>query len=238
MNPESEHTGKFDLDEYDKLEKGFYPLKRKGSTSTKYRCPFCWNQYCYSLSDLRKHAAGIKGDTGKKAEDRAKHSALERYIGSLAVKTGQNKSAVVKTSLNIAENQSSDVICAGDELFVWPWKVILANNVEKFDPERSKYVRKSDDEIKEELLLKGFKPLKVIVLWNNEGQTPLAIVEFGLEWDDFHNAVRLERRFQDEHYGKKDYLKFKNQYKGDRLYGWMARVGDFENFEDEFGRYL
>ncbi|MCH84465.1 cingulin-like protein 1-like, partial [Trifolium medium] len=164
MNPESEHTDEY---YYNVLKDGLNEFKRKGSNSTKYRCPFCWNNDYHYLSDVRKHAARIVGDTRETETERAKHSALIRYIDSLD--TDQDKSSAV-----IGQDKSS-----GDELFVWPWIVILANNVEKFDPKRSKYVRKNDNEIKEELLLKGFKPLKVTVLGDNKGQTPFAIVEFG-----------------------------------------------------------
>ncbi|GAU17325.1 hypothetical protein TSUD_110420 [Trifolium subterraneum] len=139
---------------------------------------------------------------------------------------------------NIAENQSSNVNVAADELFVWPWMVILANNVTTFDPKSRKHVGKNHKKIKEELIMKGFQPLKVIALWNRYGQTPFAVVEFGKEWDGFHNAVMLERSFQAENCGKKDYLDLEQRNRGDRLYGWMARGNDYNNFKDLFGKHL
>ncbi|WJX69592.1 hypothetical protein P8452_53813 [Trifolium repens] len=183
-----------------------------------------------------------------------------------AVKTGQGKSAAVKTcqdklaavktaqdksasscinvdkdrshNANVAKNQSSNVTVAGDDLFVWPWMVILANNVTTFDPKSGKHVGKNHTKIKEELLLKGFNPLKVTALWNFKGQTPFAIVEFGKEWDGFHNAMKLERSFLAEHCGKKDYLDLWRRGRGDRLYGWMARADDYNNVRDIFGKHL
>jgi hypothetical protein len=130
------------------------------------------------------------------------------------------------------------VTVAGDDLFVWPWMVILANNVTTFDPKSGKHVGKNHTKIKEELLLKGFNPLKVTALWNFKGQTPFAIVEFGKEWDGFHNAMKLERSFLAEHCGKKDYLDLWRRGRGDRLYGWMARADDYNNVRDIFGNHL
>ncbi|PNY06999.1 XH/XS domain protein [Trifolium pratense] len=72
---------------------------------------------------------------------------------------------------------------------VLPWIVILANNVEIVHKGR-KRVRRNDNQIKEELSLKGFQPLKVFALWNNKAQTEFAIDEFGKELGDFHNAMR------------------------------------------------
>ncbi|GAU17329.1 hypothetical protein TSUD_110460 [Trifolium subterraneum] len=116
--------------------------------------------------------------------------------------------------------------------------VILANNVTTFDPKSGKHVGKNHNKLKEELLLKGFQPMKVTALWNHKGQTPFAIVEFGKEWDGFHNAMMLERSFQAEHCGKKDYLNLRQRDRGDRLFGWMARGDDYNNFSDIFGKHL
>ncbi|GAU17327.1 hypothetical protein TSUD_110440 [Trifolium subterraneum] len=116
--------------------------------------------------------------------------------------------------------------------------VILANNVTTFDPKSGKHVGKNHNKLKEELLLKGFQPVKVTALWNHKGQTPFAIVEFGKEWDGFHNAMMLERSFQAEHCGKMDYLNLRQRDRGDRLFGWMAPGDDYNNFSDIFGKHL
>ncbi|PNY14622.1 cingulin-like protein 1-like [Trifolium pratense] len=252
MHRKSEHTRESDLQYYERryynhLKDGYYRLKISGST---YRCPFCNNKDYYSLSELLRHASRITGDSRETIKESAKHSALQRYIGkdkSPAVKaTCKDKLPALSVSIdkdsshnvNIAENQSPNEIVAGDELFVWPWMVILANNVTTFDPKSGKRVGKKHNEIKEELLLKGFQPVKVTALWNHNGQTPFAIVEFGKEWDGFHNAMMLERRFQADHCGKKDYLNLRQQDRGDRLFGWMARGDDYNNVRDIFGKHL
>ncbi|CAK8536085.1 unnamed protein product [Lathyrus sativus] len=134
----------------------------------------------------------------------------------------------------IAKDKSPRVNTAEDE-FVWPWMVVLANNVTKFDSKCGKYIGKSHKKIKEELYAKGFQPLKVIALWNNRGQTPFVIVAFGKEWDGFNNALKLERSFEAKQCGKRDYVGLREL--GDKLFGWMARRDDY-NFRDIVGKHL
>ncbi|PNX73502.1 cingulin-like protein 1-like, partial [Trifolium pratense] len=242
MYGKSEPTRESDLEYYERryyngLKDGYYKLEISGST---YRCPFCRNKDYDSLSELLRHAARIIGDTRETVKECAKHSALQRYLGnhkSPSVKTCKDKLPALSVSIDKDSSHNVD-IAAGDELFVWPWIVILANNVTKFDPKSRKHVGKNHKKIKEELIMKGFQPLKVIALWNRYGQTPFAIVEFGKEWDGFHNAVMLERSFIAEHCGKKDYLDLEKQDRGDSLYGWMARGDDYNNFKDIFGKHL
>ncbi|XP_058748391.1 factor of DNA methylation 4-like [Vicia villosa] len=135
----------------------------------------------------------------------------------------------------IAKDKSPIVNTDEDELFVWPWMVVLANNVTKFDTNSRKYIGKSNKKIQEELLANGFQPLKVNTLWNINGQTRFVIVEFGKEWDGFSNALKLERSFEAEHCGKRDYLGLKER--GDRLFGWIARSDDY-NSTDIVGKHL
>lgn len=137
--------------------------------------------------------------------------------------------------VNTAKGRLLNVNIDEDKMFVWPWMVVLANIVTRFDPNSGKHVGKSNKKIKEELITKGFQPVKVTALWNFKGQSPFAIVDFGKEWVGFNNAMKLERSFQGEHCGKRDYLGPKER--GDRLYGWMAR-GDDYHFKDIVGSHL
>lgn len=137
--------------------------------------------------------------------------------------------------VNTAKGRLLNVNIDEDKMFVWPWMVVLANIVTRFDPNSGKHVGKSNKKIKEELITKGFQPVKVTALWNFKGQSPFAIVDFGKEWVGFNNAMKLESSFQGEHCGKRDYLGPKER--GDRLYGWMAR-GDDYHFKDIVGSHL
>jgi hypothetical protein len=242
---------------YEDLKDDYYKETLKISDST-FRCPFCYNKDYYSLSELLRHASRIVGDSGEAVKDVAKHSALEMYIESYgdkltAVTIDNDKthgvSIVNDKSVNLsianekslimndAEGHLGNVNVDDDELFVWPWMVILKNIVTHIDPKSGKYVGKNHKKIKEELIMNGFHPLKVTALWNFRGQTPFAVVQFGREWDGFHNAMKLERSFQAEHCGKRDYLALREQERGDRLFGWMARRDDY-NFKDIVGKHL
>ncbi|RHN76090.1 putative XS domain-containing protein [Medicago truncatula] len=245
------------------LKDDYYKDKLKISDST-YRCPFCDNKDYYSLSELLRHASRIVGDSGEAVKDVAKHSALEMYIESYGdvivgkdnltaiISIDNDKTAVGSVSdksvnlsianeksliMNDAEGHLGNVNVEDDELFVWPWMVILKNIVTHIDPKSGKYVGKNHKKIKEELIMNGFHPLKVTALWNFRGQTAFAVVQFGREWDGFHNAMKLERSFQAEHCGKRDYLALREQERGDRLFGWMARRDDY-NFNDIVGKHL
>jgi hypothetical protein len=248
---------------YKDLKDDYYKDKLKISDST-YRCPFCYNKDYYSLSELLRHTSTIVGDLHETVKDIAKHSALEMYIESYGdVKVGKDKSPVVRNDKSPAVSTASDKsinfsitnekslvknVAKGslvnvnlgdddDELFVYPWMVILKNIVTGFNPKSRKYVAKDPTKIKEELIMKGFHPMKVTALWNLHGQLPFAIVEFGGQWDGFHNAMKLERSFLAEHCGKRDYLGLRKQERGDRLFGWMARRDDYD-IKDIVGKHL
>jgi len=259
MYKKSERTSESDLEYYKRryyedLKDDYYKEKLKISDST-FRCPFCYNKDYYSLSELLRHASRIVGDSGEAVKDVAKHSALEMYIEtygdvisidndktpgvSIVSDKSVNLSIANEKSLimNDAKGQLDNVNVDDDELFVWPWMVILKNIVTHIDPKSGKYFGKNHKKIKEELIMNGFHPLKVTPLWNFKGQTPFAVVQFGREWDGFHNAMKLERSFQAEHCGKRDYLALREQERGDSLFGWMARRDDYI-FKDIVGKHL
>ncbi|XP_058748385.1 factor of DNA methylation 4-like [Vicia villosa] len=223
MNRKTEYTRESDLEHYERkyfkdLKDDYYKLEVSDST---FRCPFCLNKDYYSLTDLSRHASRIASDVhGETVKEIGKHSALVRYLKSLNVNVAKDKSPI----LNVPEDK-----------FVCPWTVVLANIVTKFDPNSRKYVGKSGKEIQEELFAKGFKRLTVTTLWNSSGQTKFAIVEFGKEWDAFADACLLERMFESEHCGKRDY--YRSRERGDKLFGWMARADDY-NSSNIVGKYL
>ncbi|XP_058725594.1 factor of DNA methylation 4-like [Vicia villosa] len=215
MNRKTEYTRESELDNYEcryfnNLKDGYYKLEVSDST---FRCPFCLNKDYYSLTDLSRHASRIAADVhGETLKEIGKHSALVRYLKSLNVNVAKDKSPMV----NVPEDK-----------FFFPWTVVLANIVTKFEPNSRKYVGKSGKKIREELFAKGFKQLTVTTLWNSSGQTKFAIVEFGKEWDAFADALSLERIFESEHCGKRDY--YRSRERGDKLFGWMARDDDYNS---------
>ncbi|KAL2333134.1 hypothetical protein Fmac_014347 [Flemingia macrophylla] len=64
-----------------------------------------------------------------------------------------------------------------------------------------------------------FHPLRVHPLWNRNGHSGYAIVEFSKNWEGFTNAINFERNFEAERCSKKDYYNLRHQ--GDTLYGWV-----------------
>ncbi|ESQ35441.1 hypothetical protein EUTSA_v10006952mg [Eutrema salsugineum] len=118
----------------------------------------------------------------------------------------------------------------GDTMFVYPWKGILANTRRTYDEKQKRYVGESGNKLKEELISKGFNPLKVDTVWNYRvGNTGFAIVSFGKEWDGFRNATMFDKYFEVNQCGKKDYDATGPRDRGDKLYGWIAKEAEFHS---------
>lgn len=114
----------------------------------------------------------------------------------------------------------------GDQMFVYPWKGILANMKRTFNEKIRKYAGESGSKIREELVKKGFNPHKVTPLWNGQlGFTGFAIVDFGKEWEGFRNATMFEKSFEVNQCGKRNYDLTRDR--GDKLYGWVAKQDDY-----------
>ncbi|KAI5447049.1 hypothetical protein KIW84_014772 [Lathyrus oleraceus] len=168
MYKKSQHTRESDLKYYqhryfNELKDDYYKLEIYDSII---RCPFCLNKDYYSVSDLLRHASRIAGDLhGETVKEIAKHSALESAKDKLPrVNVADDKSLNVcidkarSVNENAVKDQSLDVVIAKnksaieivnttEDEFVWPWMVVLANNVTNYDPksgidgknQRSKY---------------------------------------------------------------------------------------------------
>lgn len=111
-------------------------------------------------------------------------------------------------------------------MFVHPWKGIIAN-IPTTVGDDGRRVGKSGRSLREDLTEKGFNPLRVHTLWNGDGHSGFAIVDFKKEWDGFNNAIMFEKSFEVEHCGKKDYYSSRRQR--DKLYGWVAREHDYHS---------
>ncbi|XP_010476408.1 PREDICTED: factor of DNA methylation 4-like isoform X2 [Camelina sativa] len=132
----------------------------------------------------------------------------------------------VKFSPNYPQMLDSLAAGNGDQMFVHPWKGILANIKRVFIEKTRKYAGESGTKIREDMASKGFNPLKVTPLWNGRlGFTGFAIVDFGKDWDGFRNATMFEKHFEVNQCGKRDYDL--TRYRGDKLYGWVAKQDDY-----------
>ncbi|KAK4715686.1 hypothetical protein R3W88_014024 [Solanum pinnatisectum] len=120
----------------------------------------------------------------------------------------------METELQPTNDHGNDV----DEKYAFPWMGIVANLPDQLNGRR--YVGKSGSWLRNDLTKKGFNPLRV---------HPLN------DWKGFANAIKFHNSYELQQQGKKDYLV--SQYKGDELYGWVAKADDY-NSSNIIGAYL
>ncbi|XP_073136533.1 factor of DNA methylation 4-like [Henckelia pumila] len=112
-----------------------------------------------------------------------------------------------------------------DEPIVWPWMAVIANlPVEQKD---GRYVGDSGRVLKEKWISQGYNPVKVHPLWNFQGHSGYAVVDFSKDWEGFKNAMAFEKAFEMNRCGKRDWYAAKDR--GDKLYGWLAREDDYRS---------
>ncbi|KAK6786084.1 hypothetical protein RDI58_014609 [Solanum bulbocastanum] len=212
---------------YQTLKEGY---GREKISAEVYQCPFCPGQkkQAYSFNDLVQHSSGVSkvGSQRRKLNDKAKHLGLTRYLKN---KDSLPVSDEMETDLQPTNDHGNDV----DEKYAFPWMGIVANLPVQLNGRR--YVGKSGSWLRIDLTKKGFNPLRVHPLWNYRGHLGKAVVEFGNDWKGFANAIKFQNSYESQHQGKKDYLV--SQYKGDKLYGWVAKADDY-NSSNIIGDYL
>ncbi|CAJ1955714.1 unnamed protein product [Sphenostylis stenocarpa] len=248
----------YEREYYKDLKDGCYKLQISKSS---YRCPFCLHNE-YSLNELLKHAVRFERYSRTMVKDLAKHSALQLYIerhldvnnGSEKVAQDRLRNAVLDKSGNIVHdrlrnrdddrpvkivsnrletvNDTSENV-GKEQLFVWPWIGVVANIATAFKD--GKRIGESGANLRDEFTQKGFHPMRVHPLWNRNGHSGFAIIEFSKDWEGFTNAMNFERSFEAEHCGKRDYYISRNL--GKKLYGWVARDDDYHS-KSIIGDYL
>lgn len=134
-------------------------------------------------------------------------------IENFAVKSGKAFHSSEKTEGHVVKNM--------DEQFVWPWMGVIANIPTEL--KNGKFVGESGSKLKNDLMERGFNPVKVQPLWSHQGHSGYSIVDFQKDWDGFKNAMMFEKSFEVDCHGKKDWYKKKD--KG--LYAWVARKEDY-----------
>ncbi|KAK7402192.1 hypothetical protein VNO78_14252 [Psophocarpus tetragonolobus] len=200
------------------------------------------------MNELLKHALRFKRDSrSMKIRELAKHSALQLYIERYLDVSNRSEKVVTDRPGNVVNCRSgndvhdklaieindrpSNIIkdrsekVGKDQLFVWPCMGIVANIATEFIDGRR--IGESGSNLRDEFTQKGFRPLRVHPLWNRNGHSGIAIVEFSKDWEGFTSAMNFERSFEAEHCGKRDYNNLRNR--GHRLYGWVARDDDYHS---------
>ncbi|KAK6117902.1 hypothetical protein DH2020_048350 [Rehmannia glutinosa] len=153
----------------------------------------------------------------RNARDKANHLALAKYLESdIGVDAGPSKPSAEVDALADQDH---------DEMFVWPWIGIIVNIPNNFKDGR--YVGESGSKLRDQLASRGFNPTRVRPLWNYQGHSGTAIVEFHKDWSGFTNAMSFEKAYEANHHGRRSWLA-KNEKKSD-LYAWVARADDYNS---------
>ncbi|KAK7261483.1 hypothetical protein RIF29_27796 [Crotalaria pallida] len=246
---------------YNDLKRGCYKLR---ISSSSYQCPFCQGKEDYPLSEISEHASRhAKGPLSWGIKHIAKHSALHSYIKrylNVRIKSEDSEPAVptkklksepaasqtkiksessvsqtkIKSEPAVLPKKAISAPASNDQLFVWPWKGVVANIPTQLD-ENGRRVGHSGSRLRDDFISKGFHPLKVQPLWNYKGHSGFALVEFSADWSGFINAMNFERSFEAKHCSRRDY--YGSRQRGDKLYGWVARENDF-HMKSIVGEYL
>ncbi|PIN12173.1 Centromere-associated protein NUF2 [Handroanthus impetiginosus] len=234
MGSSAEHSSGEDTDISDSETEGYkekiYEQLKSGKLQIKitdqaYTCPYCCpkkRKREFEYKDLLQHASSIGTCTSQKrtATDKAKHLALAKYLeNEIVVDVGPSKPP--------AEVDAHDVLADLDcnEMFVWPWIGIVVNIPTEFKDGR--HVGDNGSELKDLLARRGFNPTRVRPLWNDQGHSGTALVEFHNDWSGFNNAMSFEKAYEANHHGKENWLA-KNDKKSD-LYAWVAHADDYNS---------
>ncbi|GMI86246.1 INVOLVED IN DE NOVO 2, RNA-DIRECTED DNA METHYLATION 12 [Hibiscus trionum] len=211
---------------YKKLKDGNYKIK---VSHEKYNCPFCpkKKKQDYLYKDLLQHASGVgKSSSDKRSvREKANHLALVKYLEKdLFGTVGSSSSSNAAAAVSKEEDPLSG--CDHGEKTVWPWTGVVVNiPTQKLPDGRS--VGGSGSKLRDELIRRGFNPIRVHPLWNFRGHSGTALVEFRKDWPGLHNALSFEKAYEADHHGKKDW--FVNNGVKEGLYAWVARADDYKS---------
>ncbi|CAB4270802.1 unnamed protein product [Prunus armeniaca] len=203
---------------YEDLKNGKHNVRSSDGT---YICPFCpkKKKRDFVLKDLLQHASGVGKSNSEKrsAEEKAKHSALAKYLEKdLATEGGPSKPV---------GEEDPPVDCDHDEKLVWPWTGVVVN-IPTRRADDGRYVGESGSKLRDDLIRRGFNPTRVHPLWNFRGHSGSAVVEFRKDWPGYVNAMSFERAYEADRHGKKDWGANGDQKSG--LYAWVARAEDYK----------
>ncbi|KAK4263148.1 hypothetical protein QN277_028607 [Acacia crassicarpa] len=207
---------------YEKLKSGRLLVRNSDGT---FNCPYCKKRKRnYLYKDLLQHASGVGQSSSQKrsAREKANHLAVAKYLeNDLMSLDGPSKSADVQSKLADEGNPFVNQ----DEQFVWPWIGIIVN-IPTRRTEDGRCIGEGGSKLRDEYRAKGFNPARVNPLWNFQGHTGTALVEFNKSWPGLDNALAFERYYESDHHGKKDWHSEAEQKSG--LYAWVARADDYK----------
>lgn len=208
--------GEYEDKSYEELKNGNHHFKNADETFT---CPYCSKKrkQAYLYKDLLQHASAVGKSSSEKrsAKEKANHLALAKYLEK---DLGGPSKPVGKGD--------PPIDCDHDEKIVWPWTGIVVN-IPTRRAANGRSAGESGSKLRDELKSRGFNPIRVQPLWNFQGHSGSAIVEFHKDWPGLHNAMSFERAYEADHHGRKDWYAKEGQKSG--LYAWVARAADYNS---------
>uniref|UniRef100_A0A0E0MRB3 Factor of DNA methylation 1-5/IDN2 domain-containing protein n=1 Tax=Oryza rufipogon TaxID=4529 RepID=A0A0E0MRB3_ORYRU len=257
---DSEAESDYEERSYGLLRSGNHRVRNPDGT---FRCPFCpgKKKQDYKLKDLLQHADGIGASSKRRrhGRERAFHRAFARFVRTdpsfaqdLAAINGiattadasSNSSATgakEKADANGGTDGSASVAAAAagnrqeEERFAWPWSGVLAAGA-GFNAE----------DFADRVAMFGLDDVVPLVVDDAEGADSFAIVRFANGWGGFGDALTLENHFNKNKLGKNEWdargsagdaVKGEDGETDVKVYGWVAREGDY-NAGNVVGRYL
>ncbi|ESQ28309.1 hypothetical protein EUTSA_v10019728mg [Eutrema salsugineum] len=209
---------------YKLLKKGDYKVKLKEDT---FRCPFCSGKkkQHYKYKDLLAHATGLAiGSASRSAKQKANHLALRKYMENELAGGDAHQVPRLQIITSSSSKQSSDI-------YVWPWMGIVINPLRRNDDKNllldSAYWLKK---------LARFNPLEVKTLWVEQDSVVAVISKFNSGMSGFKSATELEREYEINRCGKKDWSVKTGDWRF-KEYGWCARADDY-NSQGSIAEYL
>ncbi|XP_019199244.1 PREDICTED: factor of DNA methylation 4-like isoform X2 [Ipomoea nil] len=194
-----------------------------------FRCPYCRDKRGkeYDMQGLLRHSYRI-GYASKSSSlrEKARHLGLLKYLERHRyAKSNARHPLPIDPSTN----------GANEETFVWPWMGIIANIPVVYKD--GKFVDKSGQKLKMELVAKGYNPVKVYTLLTNRGFSGYAIVEFNCDFSGFANAMAFAWEFELDKHGKQEWYSSLKDESDDNLYAWIAGKEEYDS-NSILGNYL
>ncbi|KAG2305783.1 hypothetical protein Bca4012_085350 [Brassica carinata] len=221
---------------YKKLKNGKLEVRVSYRT---FLCPYCPKQKVGLYIDILQHASGVGNSSSKKRSltEKACHRALAKYLRK---DLADYATATVSKRSKALASLASDVPLAYDDQFeklVWPWKGILVNIPTKMGDDGVCCTGESGPQLKDELIRRGFNPIRVRTVWDCFGHSGTGIVEFNRDWNGLNDALLFKKAYQEDGHGKKDWLSGGGAADDSSLYAWLANTDDYYR-ANYIGEYL
>ncbi|XP_010486975.1 PREDICTED: factor of DNA methylation 3 [Camelina sativa] len=223
-------------DNLSNFEKSLYKKLKSGKLEVKvsYRtflCPYCPdNKKKVGLYlDILQHASGVGNSSSKKRSltEKASHRALAKYLIkdlSHYATTRISKRLQARTAASTRGGITLPVYDDQFEKLVWPWKGILVNIPTTLTQDGLSSTGESGPKLKDELIRRGFNPIRVRTVWDRFGHSGTGIVEFNRDWNGLHDALVFKKAYEADGHGKKDWLCGATD---SSLYAWLANADDY-----------